>query len=213
MDAMTRAIPTSLSTAIDSAHILPFFAVDMSFASGPVRLWTGTGQLQVGDNDNEVYTGAGTLLNVSDIHETADTTATGAKVLLSGVSTELLALSLKETYQGRRSTIYFGILEVSESYLQKQDDGYVLQESAGKIIIGAEDTMINVFSGYLDQMNIEDGVNTSTISISIESKLIDLERKRIARYTSEYHKSLYPDDLGFDFVEPLQDMRFTWGRE
>ena len=188
---------------------MPFFAVDLSFSSGNLRLWTGLGDLNV---DRDVYTGAGNILNISDILETSDTSATGAQVSLTGVPTEVIALALQETYQGRRSTIYFGILEVSDGYLQKQDDHYVLQESHDKIVIGGNDTMINVFSGYLDQMNIEDGVNSSNVTITIESKLIDLERKKIARYTSEYQKSKYPDDLGFDHVEPLQDKRFTWGR-
>ena len=42
--------------------------------------------------------------------------------------------------------------------------------------------------------------------------MIDLERARVARYTSGYQKSAYPGDLGLDFVEGLQDKEITWGR-
>jgi len=61
-------------------------------------------------------------------------------------------------------------------------------------------------------MNIDEGAETSTIALSVESKLIDLERGRVFRYTDANQKSRYPDDKGFEFVEDLQDKRFSWGR-
>jgi hypothetical protein len=69
-----------------------------------------------------------------------------------------------------------------------------------------------LFSGYLDQMNIEEAGDTATIEMMVENKLIDLERARVARFTSGYQKSIYPGDLGLDFIEDLQDKRISWGR-
>ena len=48
--------------------------------------------------------------------------------------------------------------------------------------------------------------------MTVENKLIDLERVRVARFTSGYQKSVYPNDLGLDFIEDLQDKRVSWGR-
>lgn len=55
---------------------------------------------------------------------------------------------------------------------------------------------------------------TCTITAKYEDRLIDLERPREWRYTSESQKALYPDvvDKGFDYVETLQDAQFIWGR-
>jgi hypothetical protein len=64
----------------------------------------------------------------------------------------------------------------------------------------------------MDQMNIEETGDTSTIELKVENKLIDLERARVARYTSGYQKSLYAGDLGLDFIEDLQDKPVSWGR-
>ena len=64
----------------------------------------------------------------------------------------------------------------------------------------------------MDQMNIAEDADTSTIELSIENKLIDLERPRTARFTSAYQKSVYAGDLGLDFVEDLQDKEIFWGR-
>jgi hypothetical protein len=65
----------------------------------------------------------------------------------------------------------------------------------------------------MDQMNIVEDAESSTIELMVENKLIDLERARVARFTSGYQKSVYPDDLGLDFIEDLQDRKLPWGRK
>jgi hypothetical protein len=94
---------------------------------------------------------------------------------------------LSEPYQGRVAKIYFGI--------------------------NGENVFNELFSGYMDQMNIEESGETCTIEMTVENKLIDLERARVARFTSGYQKSLYPNDLGLDFIEDLQDKPISWGRK
>ena len=64
----------------------------------------------------------------------------------------------------------------------------------------------------MDQMNISENADTTSIELMVENRLIDLERARVARFTSGYQKSLYPGDLGLDFVEDLQDKDIVWGR-
>ena len=206
---MTRRIPPGIARVLNAEVVQPFFALDFQFDTAPVKLWTGVGDLVVGD---DTYTGGGVLLNVSDIQETSNISATGAKISITSIPTEVLALALKETYQGRRATIYFGLLDVGENYLKREDGTFVLQENLGRIVINSSDELINVFSGYLDTMNIVEGPATSSITISIESKLIDIMRDRIQRYTSGFQNIKFPFDLGFDGVEGLQDVRLDWGR-
>ena len=87
-------------------------------------------------------------------------------------------------------------------------------QDGSKILVETGEKGFNeLFSGYMDQMNIEEGSDTSTIEMSVENKLIDLERARVARYTSGYQKSVYPNDLGLDFIEDLQDKQIPWGRK
>ena len=68
-----------------------------------------------------------------------------------------------------------------------------------------------VFTGYMDTMLIDEGPETSTIVTSVESRLIDLERPRNRRYTTENQKQRHSGDLAFDFVESLQNQRLQWG--
>ena len=96
--------------------------------------------------------------------------------------------------------------------IEQISGGYKVQtlNTAGA---GANTTALTqTFSGYMDQMNIQENPDTSTIELTVENKLIDLERPRVARYTSAYQKSVYPGDLGMDFIEDLQDKEIIWGR-
>ena len=63
----------------------------------------------------------------------------------------------------------------------------------------------------MDVMTIEDAGATATINVSAESRLIDLDRSRTRRFTSEDQKIDYPNDKGLEMVASLQDKQITWG--
>ena len=64
----------------------------------------------------------------------------------------------------------------------------------------------------MDQMNISEAGTTSTVELKVENKLIDLERARVARFTSAYQKLKFPNDQGLNFVESMQDKKINWGK-
>ena len=181
---MSRDLTPTTLAAIDDDVVYPFFAVELMFDSEVLRMWTGQGTFNDGVND---WVGAGNLLAISDIEETAEMSVKGATLTLSGVPSEILSLALSEPYQGRVCNIYFGI--------------------------SGENIFNQLFSGYMDQMNIEDGPETSTIELKVENRLIDLERARVARFTSAYQKSVYSGDKGLEFLEDMQDRPLTWGKK
>lgn len=188
---MSRDLTPTTITAIEQPEVFPFFAVDLLFddtpnsnpPSAPVYTWTGVGTLTVGGKD---YVGAGQLLSISSIEETQEMAVRGATITLTGIPSNLISLALTQPYQGRVCNIYLGVM--------------------------GEQVFNQLFSGYMDQMNIEESGETCTITMAVENKLIDLERARVARFTSGYQKSLYPNDLGLDFIEDLQDKKIPWGR-
>ena len=208
---MSRDLSTLTIEAINDDTVHPFFAVELMFDGGNVlRMWTGQGTLVLADGTE--WAGAGTLLNISTVEETSELAVKGATITLTGIPSEVISLALSQPYQGRVCNIYFGTFTTG-NVLQENSD-YILLQDGSKIEVQSTSKGFNsIFSGYMDQMNIAEGADTSTIELSVENKLIDLERARVARFTSGYQKSIYPGDLGLDFVEDLQDRNISWGRK
>ena len=220
---MTRDT-TGLTAALSEPEVYPFFAVELMFdtrtidfggeaiEAGPLYFWTGLGDLTIGDI---TYTGTGSMLQISEVKETADIAAAGATLTLSGIPTEILALALQEPYQGRLCYIKFGMIGANKDFLLKQDGSFILLEDSSAIDISTGDpnVLTTLFTGYMDQMAIEEGPDTSIISLAVESKLIDLDRPRVQRYTSASQKARYAGDLAFDFIPDLQDKPLSWGRK
>lgn len=181
---MSRTVPAALLTALAQPEVQPFYAVELLFDSGPVRLWTGYGDRTIG---GQIYVAAGTLLNLQGLGEVADLSAKSITISLSGVAASLVSLALQEPYQRRKVRVYFGAVDVAE--------------------------VVEVFSGQLNTMSIEDSGDTSTIAVVVDSKLVELERASNRRYTSENQKSRFAGDTFFDYVSAIQDAEIVWGRK
>ena len=207
---MSRELSTAVISSLEDDVIYPFYAIELLFDGEQVlRMWTGLGTLVYEGNN---WVGAGTLLDIDSVEETTEIAAKGATITLSGVDTSALSLALSEPYQGRVCNIYFGLF--ARGRLLQESSSYIFLEDGSKIALDDGKTSLrSIFSGYMDQMNIEEGPETSTIQLFVENKLVDLERSRVARFTSSYQKSVYPGDKGLDFVESLQDKEISWGKK
>lgn len=180
---MSRTVPAALLTALAQPQVQPFYAVEFLFDSAPVRLWTGYGDRTVAGN---TYLGAGDLLNIQGLSEVADLSAKAITISLRGTGGELVSLALQEPYQRRVCRVYFGTTNVTD--------------------------VVEVFSGSINTMPIEDSSETSIIATTIDSKLVETEKSSNRRYTSESHKARYAGDTFFDYVTALQDAEIVWGR-
>lgn len=206
---MSRTVSTGFESVVQGDVVKPFLAVDLQFDSGNVRAWTGLGTLSVGGVD---YVGTATIMSISPIEETVEIAARGAQFVLTGVPSDLVSLALSEPYQGRIAKIYFGILSVPERLLTEAG-AIITTENLLPIDIsnGDKTELIEIFSGFMDVMQIADEPETATITMSAENRLISLERPKVRRFTSQDQKRDYPADLGFDFVNDLQDKEVKWG--
>tara|TARA_R100000231_G_scaffold2990_2_gene5490 strand:+ start:1881 stop:2498 length:618 start_codon:yes stop_codon:yes gene_type:complete len=183
---MSRDLTTAVQNQLSADELQPFFAVKLNFDSGDLRLWTGYGDITV---DSETYTGGGQLLNISQIEETVEIAARGITFSLNGVDSSLVSLALNENYQTRSAKLFLGVF------------------SSGAVV----SSPYELFDGRMDVLSIDDSGDTATITMTAESRLIDLERPRLRRYTSEDQKLRHPNDTGLDFVAALQEKEIAWG--
>lgn len=153
-----------------------------------VELMFDSGALRIwsgiGDKSigGQTYTGTGSLLSVGGIEESDDLSAPGASISLNGVDSSLVSLAIQEPYQNRDC----------------------------RILLGSGDDFFEIFSGFMDVMTIEDSGETCIINLTVESRLIILDRKVPLRYTQETQNSLYPGDTFFSTVASLQDKKVDW---
>ena len=179
---MSRAVPTGILNALTQPEVEPFYAVEIDLDSGPLRLWTGYGDRTI---DGNTYTGGGNLVAISGLEEVADLSAKNITLALSGMPSEIISLALQEPYQRRKVRVLWGVRGVSD--------------------------FVEVFSGSLNQMVIEDGPESGTISVTVDSKLVELERASNRRYTAENHKARHEFDTFFNYVAKLQDKNVRFG--
>ena len=181
---MTRTIPAGILSAIGQDRVEPFYAVEMNFDTAPVRLWTGFGDRTI---DGQTYTGTGSLLEIGGLDEVADMSAKSATLRLSGLDTSLISLAYAEPYQRRKCRILFGVIGVND--------------------------FIEVFSGSMNQMAIEEDGQTAIISLVVDSKMVELQRNRVRRYTNETLQAEYAGDTFFSYTSDLQDKEIVLGRK
>jgi len=181
---MSRTVPSSLITAWSGETAQPYFAVEFLLTSGPLRFWSGYGERAI---DGETYIGAGELIAISGLEEVNDLSAKALTISLSGISGTVISLALQEPYQRRKCRVYFGDASVSD--------------------------VVEVFTGSLNKMTIEDSADTGTVTVLVDSKMVEADRSSARRYTSESQKSRYAGDTFFDYNAAIQDAEISWGRK
>jgi hypothetical protein len=185
---MSRGASTAFLTALQSQVTRPVIFFEGVFGAGTLRLWSGLGSIIWG---GQTWTGAGTLLSLSEIDEPTDIVAAGFTVSLSGIPTDLVSAVIADVMQGDQGRILIGLLD-----------------DAGALIVDP----VLAASGRMDVPTITDDAETCVIDVSYEGRLIDLNRPREWRYTHESQQQVYPGDRGFEYVAALQDKEIIWGQ-
>lgn len=186
---MSRSLTTAFGNALQADHVQPILLVKINTAGGDFRVWSGIGDLTY---NAETYSGVGALGGISEVEENTDLGAAGVTFNLTGIPSDMLNIVLDQVEHNRPATVWLGALDLT----------------AGALIADP----YQLFQGFTDVPTIEEGAETSTIALTAENKLIDLDRPRTRRYTTEDQQIDDPTDLGFDFVPGLQDRSVVWGR-
>ncbi len=192
---MARSLAAGVTTETTESDVRIAVFAQFDFSSGDVFLWSGVGSLTtsaLGTMPAATWQGTGTLGSVSAIEETAELRAAGMTFVLDGLDSSILSIALGEHYQGRAATIWLAFF----------DDSWAIIANP-----------VQVYSGRMDQMELSDEGTTATVKLSVENRLIDLERNNHVRYyTAQDQKRAFPGDKGFDYVTSLQEKVIFWGK-
>ena len=185
---MSRDITAAFAAALADQHLRPVIFFEGQFATGWVRIWSGLGEISW---NGDTWSGAGSLLGLGSIDESGEVVAGGTSVSLSGIPLDLVQLAIEEARQGLPGRVWLGLLT---------EEGQIIADP------------VLAFAGRLDVPEITDDAESCRITISYESRLIDLNTARSWRYTHESQQALHPGDRGFEYVTAIQDREITWGR-
>lgn len=161
-------------------------------ASRPLLVTTANQNIVV---DGNTYMGIGSLGSIQSLEEGFDLQSYGITLTLSGIPKENIQeafqdINFKTGYQNRRCTISNVFLDTDYNVIDKP---------------------IVIFQGLMDGANIEIS-DTITISIGVQSRLINWEIPKGGRFNSEDQKVWYPNDTGFDLIPSLMNKEIGWGK-
>jgi len=184
---MARALTAGMIAAMATGVVKPLFLYEGEFSGGTLRLFTGYGSLTW---NGHTWTGDGGLMQISSVQEVSELQAINFTVSLNGDLSSLIPVALAQVRRGLLGSVWLGLLT---------DTGALIADP------------FLCFKGRADKPDIVPDPAHTVISVAYESRLIDAERVRQRRYTSEDQKLRYPADLGFDFVPALQNSVTPWG--
>ena len=175
-----RLSPHAASSAT-SPVAAPVVLVELDFASGPFRAWTGLGQLNWA---GKVFEGVGSLGAVGEVEETVELRAVRLTLALSPVPQEVVDIALAErSFRLRPARLWGALLDAEGAFIA---DPFPL------------------WAGLMDTMEVTDGAEPR-VALTCESRLVDLERAEVRRYTDADQQAEYPGDRFFEYVPALQE--------
>ena len=141
---------------------------------------------------SQTFTGQGDMLGVTEVEETSTLSMSGVTITLAGIKSSLISTALGANYTNRNGSIYLGLFDTSNNVIA---DVYTL------------------FKGKMDVLNIQEGEETSLITLNLESRLVTFEKPSNRMYTLEDQEVDFPNDIGFEFIPDLQDKEIIWGKK
>ncbi len=181
---MSRGLGAAALAAATGEVVHVTHAVELIFASGPVRLNGSTVPLTIGGQE---FLGVGLLGGISELEETGDLQSAGCTLRLAGVPQDAIALALEEGYQGRAATVWLCFLD-----------------AAGALI-----EAVVTFRGRMDQMTVRYG-ETCIVEVTVEDQLTDMDRPNLRLYTDEDQQRQFPGDRFFRFGPRTAEVEITW---
>jgi hypothetical protein len=179
---------SALNTAqLTSRSIAPVFFLSITFLSGPMYLCTAPFNITWG---GFTWLGVGDLGEIGTISEGTGIQAQGTTVTLNAIDNSLLQDSLNDIGALQPAAIFWGFMNQQMTLV---------------------DTPIKIWGGVVDTAIIASGPEQSSITLTLENRMVLLQRGSQRRYTRTDQRLYYPTDSAFDSVESLNDVANRWG--
>lgn len=185
---MSRGLSASMLSAIQLGNLYPILFGYFDFFGGPVRVCTHN---QAVTWAGDTYSGLGELCTIAPVMERKETEATGIAFGLNGVPSSIITELMTYRSRNRVCKLWLG-----------------LYDSTGALLADP----IIIFSGRMDQPQVQDSGDLCNITVTAESRMVDLQRAKMGRYTDQDQQARFAGDLGLSYVVSLQNKEIMWGQ-
>ena len=195
---MPRNLSSDMLTALQAPILFPAVFVAATFGTidhtthlvdtTVVYMWSGLGSV---DWNGHTWIGIGSLLGFTTPEDSSNVEAKGITLTLSGLDPTLLPAALNDIILGLPVTVYLALYDSTNTLI---------------------DTPVIAWAGRMDQPTFDVSTTEVVLAINCENRLIDMNISVERRYTTEDQQMDWPGDLGFQFVDGLQETTLFWGQ-
>ncbi len=181
-----KTLTSNQITAAQAPQVVSCALIELQLTS-TLRFTTAPYSITLAGN---TWVGLGALASIEAVRDTDALEPAGLRMTLSGCDAAQVAIALSEPVQGRACLVYQQFLFAST---QNPVDAPILE-----------------WAGRIDQMSIQDGEGSASITLTAENRLAEFKRPRIARYTNEEQQRRFAGDRGCEYVAQVADKTIEW---
>jgi len=187
---MPRGLNAAQLAALAQPVVRLVSLAQLNFLNESIYVCSANRSIVYGGN---TYVGVGTYGKVSAIVESQQLIAQGVTLELSGLDKNLVDINEVQNGMSIKNTVILSTCLLDET---------------GAIIGGAP---ISSYVGFMDQAEIDESTETTTVSISVESKLAQLNRSVNWTLAAPDSNFWNPAEAAFQWAVYLSDYVFRFG--
>jgi len=170
--------------------ILPAaFLVRIGFPTGEVRLWNGTGRIEIG---GETWDGAGAWGSISSLESGGGDAAPEVTLGLSGVDAEIARYARRDAPSVRGTAV-----KIYEVYFHPET----------RLPLGAP---VQVYDGIADRVSVSQKASLYTVTLHVEGPFVDRSKPADGLLTDLSQQRRFPADLGLAFQAECVSKVIEW---
>ncbi len=176
----------TLANDFEPRLIRPTVLFDLELDSGSINFWNGPHSVEV---NGTIYVALHGISGGISIRQSLEIEDLSSNITLSGTTPEILAIALSEDFQNRVARVHLASLDES------------LQVVSTEL----------VFSGFIEDIRIQEGPDNPGLEILVRGTFADLEPQTEIRYSAADQKQFNEFDTFFDFLEAAQESEPRFG--
>lgn len=183
-----RAITSALREELVKPLMRPRILFEANFESFDLNYWTGLVSINWNAKN---WSGNGFIKSISAFEQSPDIGQENISIELVGQPLSLISIIGNNSKHLNTGSVWLAMVDSNDQII-------------------ADPFMY--FSGRLDTVLLNDNPETPSIVLNYSSKLADSPKASELRYNSATQQHFYPDDLGFEYMEQLEDWTGFWGK-